>query len=105
MKPLKMKKIETLNEGTYIVPDDCTALYYKRKVIVKKMKKAGKSRIFRCHDCIHQRMGRKTRKNQLFESPYCELRPKVIHGEKGYNFSAPDGRVACYMFKKKEDRR
>lgn len=94
-----------LTEGTYDIPDDCTVLYRERKVIVKKMKKINGPKIFRCHDCLFQKIGRKARTNQLFESPYCELRPKVLHGESGYYHSAPDGRIACYMFKRKDDKK
>ena len=94
-----------LIEGTYDIPDDCTVLYRERKVIVKKMKLTERPRVYHCHDCIFQKIGRKARRVQIYESPYCELRPKILHGEGGFYYCAPDSRIACYMFKKKEEKK
>lgn len=91
-----------LEEGIYEIPDDCTAVYSKRKVIVKKMLDADKLNVMRCGDCIHQKWGRLTMRNQWWDSPYCEKKPKIIEGKGGYFYNANSSKKACEMFEKKE---
>ena len=92
-----------ITEGVYSIPNDCTILYQERKVIVRKMKSNAKPKYFRCHDCIHQKTGRKMLRKQWFDSEYCDMKPKTIDGQSGYFYSAPNSRIACYMFEKKEE--
>ena len=97
----KTKRTMKLEEGIYEIPDDCTAVYSKRKVIVKKMLDADKPKFFHCADCIHQKWGRLTMRNQWYDSPYCEKRPKFIEGKGGYFYNAYSSKKACEMFEKK----
>ena len=90
----------TLLEGIYDIPDDCTVYIQKRKVIIQKKKLRGASQ--HCRDCIHQIMGRKTLLAQYYTSPYCELKPKVIHGRAGYFYNAQDTKKACEKFEPKQ---
>ena len=90
-----------LEEGIYEIPDDCTALYSKRKVIVKKKTRQNNA-VLRCEHCIHQKWGRLTMKNQWWESPYCEKKPKTIRGKEGYFYNACSSNKACEMFEPKE---
>ncbi len=90
-----------LEEGIYEIPDDCTAVYSKRKVIVKKMLDADKPKFFHCADCIHQKWGKLTMRNQFWDSPYCEKMPKFIEGKGGYFYNAYSSKKACEMFEKK----
>lgn len=92
-----------ITEGVYSIPDDCTVIYQKRKVIVKKMKTAAKPKYFYCSDCIHQKIGRKVLWRQWYDSEYCEMKPKTINGKSDYFYSASNNRMACYMFEKKEE--
>lgn len=88
-----------LEIGTYEIPDDCTCIYSKRKVIVKKKRKIPEPNVKHCRDCIHQKIGRKTLKNQWYDSAYCEKRQKP---GTGCYYCAPDIRIACYMFEEKK---
>ncbi len=91
-----------LEEGIYEIPDNCTVLYQHRKVVVKKMLNADKPKVFHCSDCIHQKWGKLTMKNQFWDSPYCEKRPKIIYGKNGYYYNANSSKKACEMFEPKE---
>ena len=91
-----------LEAGIYEIPDDCTAVYSKRKVIVKKKLDADKPRVFHCADCVHQKWGRLSMKNQWWDSPYCEVKPKTIGGKEDYFYNACSSNKACEMFKPKE---
>lgn len=90
-----------LEEGVYSIPADCTVYYCGRKVYVKKMKKRSDKK--HCSDCLHQKWGRKTLSNQFYDSPYCEVKPKIINGEEGYFYNAQSSKVACNDFKPRED--
>ena len=93
-----------ITEGIYSIPDDCTVLYQERKVIVKKKRTENKPKYFHCCDCVHQKIGKKSLRKQWYDSEYCEMKPKVVNGQQGYFYCAPNNRIACYMFKnKKED--
>ena len=91
-----------LEEGIYEIPDDCTVLYQRRKVIVKKMLDADKPKVMHCADCVHQKWGRLTMRNQWWESPYCEKKLKTIGGTDGYFYNASSSKKACEMFEPKE---
>ena len=92
-----------LEAGIYEIPDDCTAVYSKRKVIVKRMKDADKPKVLHCSDCIHQKWGKLTMRNQYWDSPYCECKPKTIHGKDGYYYNAGSYNKACEMFEPKTE--
>ncbi len=89
-----------LEEGIYEIQEDCTVYVRQRKVIIQKMKVRGACN--HCKDCIHQIMGRKTMMNQFYNSPYCELKPKVIHGREGYFYNAQGTKKACEKFEPKQ---
>ena len=90
-----------LKEGIYEIPDNCTAVYSERKVIVKSKKR--KSDILTCRYCKHQKLGRKCMQQQWWDSFYCEVSPKVIGGMEGYFYSANSCKKACEKFERKED--
>ena len=87
-----------LEEGIYEIPDDCTAVYQNRKVIIKKMKAVDRPKVPHCGDCIHQKLGRKSLRNQYYDSPYCENKPKTIDGKLGYFYNASSYKKACEQF-------
>ena len=87
-----------LEAGIYEISDDCTVVYQKRKVIVKKMKSADKSEVKYCADCIHQKLGKRLWIHQERDSYYCDARPKSVEG---LYYCAPSNRIACYKFKEK----
>ena len=92
-----------LEEGIYEIPDDCTAVYQHRKVIVKRMKAIDKPKVNHCGDCLHQKWGKITMKNQFWDSPYCENKPKTIYGKEGYFYNASSFKKACEMFKPRDN--
>jgi len=96
-----------LTEGTYYIADDCKAYYRNRALTVFKMTKEQleKARIRRCRDCKHQKVGKLCMRSQRWETPYCELKPKIIEGEAKYFYNAPDTRAACEKFEEKEEQR
>ena len=92
-----------LKEGTYTLPPELKAVVKNGdKVIVMPRKRREVAESMHCRDCAWQRLGKKCTQNQWRESPYCVARPKHINGQSGYFYCAPDGRVACYLFKSKE---
>lgn len=92
-----------LKEGTYTLPPSLKAVVKNGdKVIVMPRKRREVAESKHCRDCAWQRLGKKCTQNQWHESPYCVARPKRINGQSGYFYCAPDGRVACYLFKEKE---
>lgn len=88
-----------LTEGTYTIPNDCTARYEKRKIYVYKMK--ADPSVKRCRDCIHCKLGRLSMRRQFWDSTYCEMKPKIIAGKGGYYYNTPSSKVACDKFKDK----
>ena len=88
-----------LTEGTYTIPDDCTAKYEKRKIYVYKMK--ADTSVKRCRDCCHCKLGRLSMRRQFWDSTYCEEKPKTIAGKDGYYYSIQGSRIACNKFKDK----
>ena len=88
-----------LTEGTYTIPDNCTAKYEKRKIYVYKMKVDAS--VKRCRDCSHCKLGRLTMRRQWWDSSYCEMKPKIISGKGGYYYSVQGSKVACDKFKDK----
>ena len=94
-----MKEDNFLQEGTYSIPDDCTAVYVDRKVVVKK--KIVRPIKPHCSDCIHQKLGKKTMRNQWWDSYYCDAKPKIINGQEGYFYNAQSSKVACVKYEPK----
>jgi hypothetical protein len=93
-----------LKEGTYTLPPELKAVVRNGdKVIVTKRKKREVADALHCRQCAYQRIGKKCTQHQWHESPYCVARPKRINGESGYFYCAPDNKVACYLFKAKEE--
>ena len=90
-----------LQEGIYEIPDNCTAVYSKRKVIVKQKTQRPEKSV--CRLCIHQKLGRKCMRNQWWDSYYCEVSPKSIGGEEKYFYNACPSKRACEKFERKED--
>lgn len=90
-----------LQEGIYEIPDNCTALYRKRKVIVKQ--KWQRPEVLTCRLCKHQKLGRKCMRQQFWDSFYCELSPKTIGGENKYFYNANSSKRACEKFERKEE--
>ena len=85
-----------LEPGTYEIPDDCTAAYKNRELIIKKKKRIILEDVKHCKDCIHQQIGRKLFKNQYWDSAFCDIRPKP--NTDGRFYCAPNSRIACYKF-------
>ena len=90
-----------LEEGIYDIPDNCTAVYANRQVIIKQ--KRPKSTILTCRNCKHQQYGRKSMQNQWWDSFYCDISPKIIAGKAGYYYNANPSKKACEKFEQKED--
>lgn len=91
-----------LKEGTYDIPENCTAVYTNRQVVVKE--KRPKSTVLTCRDCKHQQFGKKSMRGQYWNSFYCDASPKTIGGVAGYYYSAGSSKKACEKFEPKEDR-
>ena len=89
-----------LHEGIYEIPDNCTAVYSKRKVIVKQ--KAQRPEKLVCRLCEHQKLGRKCMRNQWWDSYYCEVSPKSIGGEEKYFYNACPSKRACEKFERRK---
>jgi len=89
--------IMELQEGEYKIPRElCAVLRGGDTVIVKKRTRYNQKKY--CRDCIHQKRGKVTLKDQWYESPYCELRRK----KDGIHFySAHDTILACENFEQK----
>ncbi len=91
-----------LEEGIYEIQDDCTVYIRQRKVIIQKMKAKARAEKPHCKDCIHQLIGRKSMRNQYWDCPYCELKPKVISGKGGYFYAANNYHPTCEKFEPKQ---
>ena len=90
-----------LKEGIYEIPDNCTVVYSKQKIIVKLKKQSPE--ILTCKYCKHQKLGKKCMRQQWWDSFYCEVSPKVIGGVEGYFYSANSSKKACEKFERKEN--
>lgn len=92
------EKQHTLKVGEYFIPDDCTAKFVGRMVVVykRKSKKLAPTE-YRCKDCKHRVKG-KTFVRQFYDTMVCELKPK---SEKGTFYCAPLYGIPCDKFEKK----
>lgn len=88
----------TLEVGEYFIPDDCTAKFVGRTVVVykRKSKKLAPTE-HRCKDCKHRVKGH-TFRQPHYETMVCELKPKE---ENGLFYCAPLYGKPCENFEKK----
>lgn len=91
-----------LEEGIYEIQDDCTVYIRKRKVYIQKMRARAKKP--HCKDCAHQLIGKKSMRNQYWDCPYCELKPKMIGGKEGYFYAANNYNPICDNFEPRKPR-
>lgn len=84
--------------GEYFIPDDCTAKFVGRTLVVykRKSKKLAPTE-YRCKDCKHRVKGY-TFRRQHYDTMVCELKPKE---ENGLFYSAPLYGMPCEKFEKK----
>ena len=83
-----------LQPGTYVIPENCTFKYANRQIIVVP-KKTKDTSILRCGTCKHMLTGKKCCKNQVWDTQYCELRPKTIGGKTEYFYHVCPSTKAC----------
>ena len=83
-----------LQPGTYAIPENCTFKYANRQIIVvpKKTKDAS---VLRCGTCKHMLTGKKCCKDQVWDTQYCELKPKTIGDKTGYFYHVSPSTKAC----------
>lgn len=87
-----------LQEGEYFIPDDCTAKFVGRTLLVYKRKSNKLSPTdYRCKDCKHRVKGNVFR-NLFYDTMVCDLRPKP---ESGLFFHASYYGKPCEKFEKK----
>ena len=86
-----------LQVGEYFIPDDCTAKFVGRTLVVykRKSKKLAPTE-YRCKDCKHRIKGH-CLKRQRYDTMVCELKPK----ENGLFYGAPLYGEPCDKFEKK----
>ena len=92
-----------LTEGEYKLPADLKAnvVHGDTVVVMKRSQREIIGYTKNCGHCIHQKCGRLSSRNQWWDSKYCELKPKSIHGELKYFYAANDGKAACDLFEKR----
>lgn len=92
-----------LIEGEYKLPADLKAkvVHGDTVLVTKRSKKDVVGYLHRCGNCIHQKCGRMSMRNQWWDSKFCEKKPKSIKGELKYFYAAGDYKAACSMFEMK----
>ena len=105
--PTVMDEIDQwLADNFGIMPGACSSIESVKYSVAKRVAKAlwpkknSKPKVFHCSDCIHLKMGRRTLQNQWYDSPYCEMKPKIIAGKSGYFYATLPGKKACEMLSK-----
>lgn len=101
-------KNQTLEIGTYIIPEGCKATVMGGEVIISiKKDNRIKEGDWRCKDCIHRKEG-KTSINAWTMSWVCELKPKAVRNPRFANqklfYCANRNDKACENFERKEGR-
>ena len=100
-------KNQTLEIGSYIIPEGCKATVMGGEVIISiKKDNRIKEGDRRCKDCIHRKEGKNTI-NALSMSWVCELKPKTVRNPRFANqklfYCANRNDKACEKFERKED--
>lgn len=90
-----------LKEGIYKLPPHLKAVVRDGDTIIVSTR-ARLSPYKHCRDCEHCKVGKyKFSPNQWWESTYCEMKPKKMACEGEWWYAAPEGRIACELFKPK----
>ena len=97
--------METIKEGSYSIPEGCTARICAGVITVAKKK----SRCLapgehRCKDCKHQGEGYSLG-TQVYLAKVCMKRPKKEWGSRRLYYDANDNHKTCEMFELKEGRK
>lgn len=100
-------KNQTLEIGSYLIPEGCKATVMSGEVIISiKKDNRIKEGDWRCKDCIHRKEG-KTSINAWYMSWVCELKPKTVRNPRFANqklfYCANRNDKACENFERKED--
>lgn len=100
-------KNQTLEIGSYIIPEGCKATVMSGEVIISiKKDNRIKEGDWRCKDCIHWKEGKATM-NARRNSWVCELKPKDIRNPKFANqkifYHANRNDKVCENFEKNEE--
>ena len=85
---------ESLQPGSYSIPENCTFKYLNRKIVVVP-KKTKDTSVLRCGTCKHIQTGRKCCKEQYWDTQYCDLKPKTIGGKTEYFYHVSPSTKAC----------
>ena len=85
---------ESLQPGSYAIPENCTFKYLNRKIVVIP-KKTKDTSVLRCGTCKHIHTGNKCCKDQFWETQYCDLKPKTIGGKTEYFYHVSPSTKAC----------
>lgn len=99
-------KNQTLEIGSYLIPEGCKATVMGGEVIISiKKDNRIKEGDWRCKDCIHRKEG-KTSINAWSMSWVCELKPKTVRNPRFANqklfYCANRNDKACENFERKE---
>lgn len=102
-------KNQTLEIGSYLIPEGCKATVMSGEVIISvKKDNRIKEGDWRCKDCIHRKKG-KTSINAWSMSWVCELKPKTVRNPRFANqklfYCAHRNDKACEKFERKDLRK
>lgn len=88
--------MEELRDGIYKIPEGHKVLWLKdKKIQVVPYTNLSKPFYNRCKDCKHLKIGKKSMRNQFWDSTYCELLPKSIGGKQDYFYARNPSHIAC----------